>query len=88
MVSTRRRAVTGSPVTVGGLCDPRRRRVTDAGAIASIALPTSSGFRLLHRVPLVSERIGSQRLVQPHDDVVGAARSTLMIGATQGWRSA
>ena len=56
---------------------------TDAQAMASIARITGGNFRLLHRLFVQIERIlmiNDLRVIT--DDVVEAARSTLVIGAT------
>ena len=56
---------------------------TDAQAIASIARITDGNFRLLHRLFVQIERILKiNELSVVTDDVVEAARSTLVIGVT------
>ncbi len=56
---------------------------TDAQAVASIARITSGNFRLLHRLFVQIGRILKiNGLSVITDDVVEAARSTLVIGAT------
>lgn len=56
---------------------------TDAQAIASIARITAGNFRLLHRLFVQIERILKiNELSVVTDDVVEAARSTLVIGVT------
>ncbi len=56
---------------------------TDHQAIASIARITGGNFRLLHRLFVQIERILKiKELSLVTDDVVEAARSTLVIGAT------
>jgi len=56
---------------------------TDAQAIASIARLTSGNFRLLHRLFIQIERIMKiNELTVITSEVVEAARSTLVIGAT------
>jgi len=55
---------------------------TDAQAIASIARLTGGNFRLLHRLFVQIERVMKiNELTVITDDVVEAARSTLVIGA-------
>jgi DNA transposition AAA+ family ATPase len=56
---------------------------TDVQAIATIARITGGNFRLLHRLFVQIERILQvNELTVVTDDVVNAARSTLVIGAT------
>ncbi|MCF7726254.1 AAA family ATPase [Sulfitobacter sp. 916] len=56
---------------------------TDLQAVASIARITGGNFRLLHRLFVQIERIHKiNELSLVTDDVVEAARSTLVIGAT------
>ncbi len=56
---------------------------TDAQAIASIARITGGNFRLLHRLFVQIERIMKiNELSVVTDDVVEAARSTLVVGVT------
>ena len=56
---------------------------TDAQAIASIARLTGGNFRLLHRLFVQIERIMKiNELTVVTDDVVEAARSTLVVGVT------
>jgi len=56
---------------------------TDAQAIATIARITGGNFRLLHRLFVQIERVLQiNELTVITDDVVNAARSTLVIGAT------
>jgi DNA transposition AAA+ family ATPase len=56
---------------------------TDTQAIASIARLTGGNFRLLHRLFVQIERIMKiNELVVVTDDVVEAARSTLVVGVT------
>src|SRR4029450_7180380 len=60
---------------------------TDTQAMAAISRITRGNFRLLHRLFVQRERI--LRINELHvitEDVVEAARSTLVIGATGGWR--
>src|SRR3954468_16143353 len=57
---------------------------TDAQAMASIARITGGNFRLLHRLFVQNGRILKiNGLSVITDDVVEAARSTLVIGATE-----
>ena len=56
---------------------------TDTQAVASIARITDGGFRLRHRLFTQIERIMQiNELTVITDEVVEAARSTLVIGAT------
>ena len=56
---------------------------TDAHAVAAIVCVTSGNFRLLHRLFVQIERIlRLNGLNASTEDVVEAARSTLVIGVT------
>ena len=62
---------------------PALAELTDAQAIATIARITGGNFRLLHRLFVQIERVlRINELTVITDDVVSAARSTLVIGAT------
>jgi DNA transposition AAA+ family ATPase len=61
---------------------------TDAQAIASIARITGGNFRLLHRLfTQIGRILAINDLSVITDDVVEAARSTLVIGVTELWKN-
>jgi DNA transposition AAA+ family ATPase len=55
---------------------------TDAQAIVSIARMTGGNFRLLHRFVQIERILNINELTVITDDVVEAARSTLVVGVT------
>ena len=75
--------VTGAHRILGPFEQEHAAPLTDHQAIAAIARITGGNFRLLHRLFVQIERIMRiNELTAVTEDVVDAARSTLVIGAT------